>query len=73
MIWNHRVVKRTVTECGEPVEQFGIHEVFYDIDGPGRHAWTNEPVGVAGESIEELRETLERMLGALDEPGIGDS
>ena len=71
MNWNHRVVKRRVVECGEEIDWFGIHEVFYGLDGGT--AWTNEPVAVDGESVEELRETLERMLRALDTPIIDDT
>lgn len=70
-IWNHRVVKRIVKECGEDTERFGIHEAFYDIES--ETLWTDEPVSVEGESIAELRETLERMLAALDKPIIDDT
>lgn len=66
--WNHRVVR--TAENGEA--WLGIHEAFYDIEGGT--AWTERPVAVIGESIAELRETLERMLLALDKPIIdGDS
>lgn len=62
--WNHRVVRQVIH--GE--EWLGIHETFYDIDGG--MAWTEEPGGVVGESVEDLRVTLERMLSALDRPVI---
>lgn len=67
MHWNHRIVRRTIG--GETL--LGIHEVFYGMDdGTG---WTDEPVAVIGESVEELRETLGRMLRALDKPIIDDT
>lgn len=68
--WNHRVVQRMVTDFGEPVSWLGIHEVFYGF--PEGLGWTNEPIAVEGESIAELRETLERMMRALDKPIIID-
>jgi len=67
--WNHRVVKRIVKDFGEDVEQLGIHEAFYGLDGEGV-AWTDEPVVVIGETVDDLRETLERMLRCLDMPVI---
>ena len=69
--WNHRVVKRMTREFDKDVEWFGIHEAFYEVGG--QTLWTDEPVTVEGESIEELRETLERMLVALDKPIIDDT
>jgi len=66
--WNHRVVKRIVREFDKDVEWFGIHECFY---GPSDESgWTDEPITVEGESIDELREALERMLRCLDRPVI---
>lgn len=71
--WNHRVVKRIVREFDEDVEWFGVHEVFYGLPGESEPSWTDEPISVKGESIDELRETLERMLRALDRPIIDDT
>jgi hypothetical protein len=63
--WNHRVVRHFSEAEGE---WLGIHEAFYDgLDGE-KVLWTNDPVGVTGGSIAELRETLERMLRCLDAP-----
>lgn len=65
-IWNHRVVRHPAPVEGAP-DLYTIHEVFY---GPGRKTWEADPQGTVprGESLEELRETLERMLRALDQP-----
>lgn len=70
-IWNHRVVRRIVRDFGEDVERLGIHEVFYDVEG--ETLWTDDPVSVEGESIDELRQTLGRMLRALDHPILDDN
>lgn len=62
MTWNHRVIRRTYPS-GEVF--FGIHEVFTDSEGI---SCTVDPVEVAGESIEELRQTLTWMFNALAKP-----
>jgi hypothetical protein len=71
--WNHRVVRRTIIEAGKPVEWFGIHECFYGLPDESDPGWTDEPISVEGETVDELRETLERMLRALDKPVIIDN
>jgi CBS-domain-containing membrane protein len=60
--WNNRVVRRTYPH--EVV--YAIHEVHYTDYVP--HSVTVDPVPVAGESVDQLRNTLERMLRALDKP-----
>ncbi len=64
MSWNHRVMR-----FPDPLheEWLEIHEVYYDDNG--QHTmYTEEAVSVAGEAIEELRETLSRMEKALNQP-----
>lgn len=60
--WNYRVVARTVD--GET--EFGIHECYYEPTG-----WTENPVPVVAESVEGLRDQLNRMLLALELDVIG--
>lgn len=73
--WNHRVVKQRhpdlLSETGF-TDYFGIHECFYDDDGT-KPGWTTDPIAPVSESLEDLRETLERMLRALDKPVIIDT
>jgi hypothetical protein len=65
--WNHRVVKRTYpAPSNETLYQ--IHEAYYGLAGDKLPSITVEPAEVVGESIEELRDTLQRMLRALDNP-----
>ena len=65
--WNHRVTKATID--GETV--YEIREVYYDLpttsDGIG---WTQDASAPYGETLDELRQDLERMLAALDKPVI---
>ena len=67
--WNHRVVRFSQAEFDLP-DWFAICEVFYDNDEPIAH--TSEGVSVDGESIEELRATLQRMLDCLDKPILSE-
>ena len=62
--WNHRVMRR-VYPNDEVMYQ--IYEVFYNADG-SIWGFTNDPVDPCGETVEEVRESLERMLRALDRP-----
>jgi|14BtaG_2_1085337.scaffolds.fasta_scaffold32907_2 hypothetical protein len=63
MTWNHRVISR------EGQDELAIHEVYYDEDGEPNMV-TNDAVGIYGETVEELRETLERMLKSLEAPKL---
>lgn len=68
MTWNYRVIKTTVEVLGwEPEESFAIHEVYYFEDGRPR-AYTETPVPVTAESMEELAATLDAMRVALTKP-----
>lgn len=61
--WNYRVIRHT--EGGE--ENFAIHEVFYHRNGePG--FVTEDAVGVWGDTVLDLADTLEWMMQALSEP-----
>ncbi len=59
--WNYRVLK---TKDGED-DWYQIHEVYYDKDGKVE-GWTKNGAIVAGNTLDEVRDSLERMLKALD-------
>ena len=65
--WNHRVI-RTPYNIGEkdPYYTYGIHEVYYDEDGP--FSWTVEPIKFTGDSVEDIKWSLEKMLECLSKP-----
>ena len=71
MNWNHRVVKRTYTsEDGKPVYRevmYGVHEAYYDEKGKV-FMITDNPTAPSGDSMEELKESLEYMTKALEHP-----
>ena len=66
--WNHRVVKKYYDE---DYTEYGIREVFYNEDG-SIYAYTDNPIETRGESLESLRQFLERCLKALDQPILVD-
>ena len=61
MSWTYRVVKDDA--CGE--DGFSIREV-YNIDD--KQMWIENPKAAYGESAEELKQDLIRMLQAFDKP-----
>lgn len=67
MTWNHRVIK---TKDGED-DFYYIAEVYYDEDKP--RGYTEKPVGACGNSIDELKKDLERMLRCLDKPVLTEN
>ena len=49
-----------------------IHEVFYDKDG-NVDGMTKQPVSVGGNTIEEIKWTLMKMLESLDKDIIDET
>lgn len=66
--WNHRVVRRVYPNDGEGYVEYAVHEAFYGLDGDNKPSITEEPDSPHGETLEELREDLQRMLRVLDAP-----
>lgn len=67
MSWDHRVVK-VITDNEV---QYGIHEVYYDGGGV-IIGWTETPIAPFGESLDELRTELNRMMLAFDKEIVTD-
>lgn len=61
-MWNHRIIKNE-DEWGD---WYGIHEVYYKKGEPW--LYSEEPLGVSGETIEELKNTHEQMAEAFTLP-----
>jgi hypothetical protein len=62
--WNHRVVKNVFDDG---YEQYSIREVFYN-DAGEIYAYTENPVDLACETLDGLREYIRWCLKALDNP-----
>ena len=54
---------------GDPDVGYAIHEVFYDNNG-NVQGMTNDPVKPWGDTKDELRLELMRMLEALNKPDL---
>ena len=67
-IWDYRVVRKT-TEDGD--EWLGIQEVYYD-DETGKPMAHTMDLEVVGDSISDLRKTLQRMLWCLDKEVVDE-
>jgi hypothetical protein len=48
---------------------YAIHEYYTMKDGDG---WTEEPVEVTGEDIEDVKKSLLLMLNDIDKHGVKD-
>lgn len=66
--WNYRVIRHEYVYREEVCELFNIYSVHYDDDTPV--LISTEPQYVQGNTLEELKSSLELQLGALDKPGI---
>lgn len=62
--WHYQVMRHT-DNSGE--EYYAIHEYYEMDDGDG---WTENPVDVTGESIEDLKKSLMCMLKDIEKHGV---
>lgn len=73
MFWNNRVIFHK--EENPDDSYYAIHECFYDdaedCDADANllpHSWTVDPISIIADNVEEMRETLNRMLRATERP-----
>lgn len=62
--WNHRVVHRTFAD---DTEEYSIREVYYNDDG-SIFGFTESPIQVYGDTLAELKETVQRLMNCTDFP-----
>jgi hypothetical protein len=65
--WHYQLMKRKSSISDE--DYYAIHEYFDLDDGP---AWTENPVVVDGESVEDVKKALMLMLHDIDKHGVKD-
>jgi len=66
--WNHRVMHHVYkSPTGIEEEFFEIHEVYYD-DNDKVDGYTKNAIAPGGNTVEELRAELQRMLDCLNKP-----
>lgn len=67
--WNHRVLRKSPDDRRPDYHEFFISEVYFNSDDGRIIGWTEQEI-VWGESVEEIRQSLEWMLEALDKPVV---
>ena len=65
-MWNHRVMRHKDKSGLDMPDYLQIHEVYYR-DGK-IWCWTEDGISVGGDSIEEIKQTLEWMEKCLEQP-----
>ena len=70
MSWNYRITKeiRHHKYLHEPETLFGIREVYYDENGD--ISGISEMPDIIAESVDELKNILDRMIECCDKPVI---
>ena len=70
MSWNYRITKEIKHHkyLHEPETIFGIREVYYDENGD--ISGISEMPDIIAESVDELKNILERMIECCDKPLI---
>lgn len=66
--WNHRVVRETLSDGSY---FYSVREVFYNDDGT-IYAYTQEPVDICGDTIDDIKEYTQWILNCLDKPMLID-
>lgn len=67
MSWNHRIARRVFDRPGGREEYLSVYEVYYDDDGKP-NGITSDAVAPVGETLDEIRAELARMLAATGQP-----
>lgn len=66
--WNYRIIRHWYTHTNGEEEAFmQIHECYYDKNN-NVNSWTENGVGIGGETLEELSEVLVMYTTAFDKP-----
>jgi len=65
MSWNYRVLK----SVDDDDDWFQLHEIYYNKDNKV-NGWVKAGATVHGNSIDDLRDTLNKMLEALDKEAL---
>ena len=63
--WHYQLMKRNFD--GE--DNYAVHE-YYVIDGC--KSWTNDPVTIDGESVEDVKAMLQMILNDIEKHGVKD-
>ena len=61
--WHYQLMKRNI----DGVDNYAVHE-YYVIDG--KSSWTNDPIAIDGESVEDVKAMLQMILDDIDKHGV---
>jgi hypothetical protein len=72
--WHYQLMRHKASEAGKmcdvPVrDYYAIHEYYPSEGGDG---WTEQPIPVDGESVEEVKKVLMMMLEDIEKHGVKD-
>jgi len=71
-MWNHRIIRHIekITHMDDSI-YYAIHEVYYGEDGKIK-GWTEEPIRIMEESLEDLKATLQRLSESFNNPVLDE-
>ncbi len=59
--WHYQLMKHN--------EYYAVHE-FYPSDDGG--SWTKNPVDISGDSVQDIKESIQMILNDIDKHGVKD-
>jgi hypothetical protein len=66
-MWNHRIIRH----IDDDSIYYAIHKFYYDEDGKVK-GWTEEPIRIMEEGLEDLKVTLQRLIESFDNPVLDE-
>jgi len=70
--WHYQVMRHTATHGGQDYSYLAVHEYYpSELFGEGEEAgWTEEPVTVSGDDIDDIKWMLKAILNDIDKYGV---
>lgn len=70
MTWNYRVIHRYLRSEISPdeIEYYAIHSVYYDETDGSVVGYSEEPLPLCADTLEELKADVEHVAEALNKP-----
>ena len=69
--WHYQLMRHPAAKNNRMpmADYYAIHEYYPSEDGDG---WTEQPIHINGESVEEVKQVLQMMLEDIERHGIKD-
>ena len=65
MTWHYQIMKHNTDQ----EDYYAVHEYYDMADG---QVWTENPVSITGNDVEELKKTLQYILDDIEKHGVKD-